>query len=179
VKQKRYPVEPLLALSGLSLSALLGRRTNGTEYRRIRDEGLTELWADRCAVAAGFVPWQVWPEWLDDSIARCEVECADEGCPTRFLPSRAGHRFCSSACSNRRRQRLLYRADPEFRAARRAANAAYQQDSRRSVLAKQRARYWADPDAVRAARRERYRRDADVERAARRARYWAQKKAAA
>ena len=78
-------------------------------------------------------------------------------CRTLFPPSRRNHRLCGKPCWNRRAHRLRYQQDPEFRAAKQAANREYQREAAEALRKKRRARYWADPEKARAERRARYR----------------------
>lgn len=73
----RYPFEPLHALTrsretGLRMSsseigALVG--LGGDAVRKWSVKGLTERRADEVAVALGFDPYNVWPEFLGCEIA--------------------------------------------------------------------------------------------------------------
>lgn len=109
---KRYPVEPLARLMRMTpRSAMstfrLGR--TGTDYI---DRGVTAQVADRLAHLAGFIPYEVWPEMLDDAIADLERECEAPDCTVRSMPGPRGgrlRRFCSPTCGSRVRMRR-YRA---------------------------------------------------------------------
>lgn len=173
---RRYPVEPLERLTGLShrqLRLLAGM--DGSIAYKARP-GLTEATADRLAVAAGYVPYDVWPEMLDHAIEDVEASktfpCAE--CGTPFAPTSARHRFCQSRCAARNRKRLQYQRDPAVRERTLARAAAYREECRpaliaykrrydaankEAVLARKRERYAARRDEINARRRERYRTD--------------------
>lgn len=116
---RRYPLDALVAASGLT-EAALGRKVglSGSTLKLARTEGLAERSADLFACRAGLTPWLVWPDWLED----LEVECAERSCTNRFVPSKSSHRFCSRTCGNRERTRAYLarkRQDPAFREAER------------------------------------------------------------
>ncbi len=138
---KRYPLGPLLDLMGMSQNqacAALG--LSGSTQQEYRRDGVTERVADRLAVKAGFLPYEVWPEIADDAIASVEVPCARHDCDGRFVPARCDQLRCSPRCAAIIRQRRL-RARPE--GAERARQSA--------------ARYRAEnPDYERSRRRRRY-----------------------
>ncbi len=61
-----YPVRPLLDAAGVASCAEFGRLV-GVDPARLQHNaarGLTDLLADRLAVAAGLHPGSVWPEWF-------------------------------------------------------------------------------------------------------------------
>lgn len=157
-----YPLCALVAASGLS-EAALGRSVglSGTTLKNARERGLREDAADRYACRAGLVPWLVWPDWLED----VEQECDARSCTRRFVPVRSNHRYCSHRCAVREGARRRYQEDVEFRAKKQAAIRAYREESKRAQLAKKKARYWSDPERMRAERRERYRLNAEAEKA--------------
>lgn len=138
---KRYPLEPLFAAMRATPNtacAFLG--LSGTTQQQYRRDGVTERVADRLAVKAGLMAYEVWPEMIDDAIATIERDCARHDCTQLFVPSRADQRYCTPRCAVLTRQRR-YRTDP------RGAEAA-----RRSA-----ARYYAENgDYVRGQRRRRY-----------------------
>lgn len=117
---KRYPFAALAAAMGMSehaaADALDVRGSTEVEYRR---RGVTERVADRLAVAAGFHPSVVWPDWMDDVVQAEHVKCADAHCDVRFIPRRKGHVFCSKTCGNREAGRIraarLRATNPEYR----------------------------------------------------------------
>lgn len=149
---KRYPLQNLIDAAGITganelSTAELGRRL-GMPYntlQRARRRGLVESAADRWACRLGFVPWLVWPEWIDDVIADCEVVCADEFCGGRFVPKRGNQKYCDPRCAHRVAKRNYarrkYQTDPEVRARKLAAVAAYRESSKRARLVYQRAYY--------------------------------------
>lgn len=106
-----YPIEPLLAATGLTLNGFIRLHmpsVNGTYYRRARDLGLTADQADRWACAAGLHPFEVWPEMIDDQIEDQYRECDADDCSTRFVGD-GRRRFCSGTCRRRMKARR-YRA---------------------------------------------------------------------
>ena len=137
----RYPLAPFFALTGWTMSDVAEvAPCSGQEWRKRRDEGVTERIADRIAVAAGLAAVNVWPELLDDQIAACSKVC-DE-CGEGFVPShkaRKDARFCSRNCNKRFHYRKRYRealAEQERDRARR-----YYDENRSYVLAQKRREY--------------------------------------
>jgi hypothetical protein len=63
----RYPLKPLMDAARIPSMVALRRLfpMNGTDYRRVLDEGLSEWQADRWAVKLGLHPGMVWPQWFD------------------------------------------------------------------------------------------------------------------
>lgn len=125
-----YPLEPLAEAMGCTLSEV-GRRlgVSGTTWKQYRDQGVSELVADRLATRAGLHPAVVWPEWMDDQIDEVGREC---WCGTRFVPKRSHQRHCSPTCRDRARnaqkaqyRRSRYQTDPEWAEAQRARRRAY------------------------------------------------------
>ena len=152
----RYPLEPLLAAMGCTLSAaapILG--LGGPEYRKYRDLGMNRDTAERKANKAGFHVYEVWPEMVEHDLAS-----ADEAERER----------------RRRYNRNWYRnADPEVKArvlasARRyKASAAralslynrrYREQNRERMAARQREHYLANRERILARQREYDRRKA-------------------
>jgi hypothetical protein len=149
---RRYPLEPLVAASGLSEAALARSvGLSGSTLQQARLHGLREDAADRYAVRAGFVPVVVWPDFGQ---AICP-ECSEP-----FVQSRRTHVMCSDNCRERRRMRLKYQSDPAWAEAKRAARRAYYQECADYERADARRRYWQDPDRARELRRQRHRRTA-------------------
>lgn len=74
-KSTRWPVEPLIRLAG-GYSALQDKTGRGNVARAIR-EGLTDLLADRWAVACGFHPEQVWPGWVEAALRVVDAEAIE------------------------------------------------------------------------------------------------------
>lgn len=154
---RRYPLAALIDASGLSEHAL-GQRVglSGTPLIRARRNGLIESAADKYACRLGLVPWLVWSDWLDDAW----VKCAAEQCTNQFVPSRKGHRFCSTACYQRdwkaRWFRDRYAQDPKFREAQRERAKAYRARSAKALKVKQQAWKAANADRQREYRRAYY-----------------------
>lgn len=146
--EKRYPLAALVDAVGMSEAAtarMIG--LSGSTLKWARVKGLVEEAADRYACRAGLVPWVVWPDWLDD----LEQECADEKCTNRFVPSRKGNIFCSKECNHRAASRNHKRRryqDPEYRARKQAANAAYKATADRAVKLKQAAYRAANAERI-------------------------------
>lgn len=124
---RRYPLAPLMDAARVDTMKELRAifPMNGTEYRRVLDDGLSESQADRWSVRLGLVAWEVWPDWLDD----VSVPCGNERCDRRFVPKRRNHLYCSERCSrrvqDRRYQRRKYAADAEYRERKVERNKAY------------------------------------------------------
>lgn len=136
---RRYPIEPLAEFMGHAPSA---RTVNvsGQTWTAALCHGFTRRTVDRIAGEQRFHPAEVWPEIIGHDIEDAEVECADDDCTRRFVPSRAGHKFCSRTCSTRRPKREWknnrYRNDPEYREAAKAKVRKHQAE-----VAEYRARY--------------------------------------
>lgn len=116
---RRYPWAPIETLIvgdyGDPTVVEIGGRL-GIDPRQVyrwRVSGVTSEQADRISVAMGLLPYEVWPEWLEDEIAEFERGCAAPDCPERFIPPLLAlgqklRRYCSRTCqvrTNRRRQR--------------------------------------------------------------------------
>lgn len=104
----RYPLAPLMKAAHIPTMVALRRvfPMNGTEYRRVLDDGLSERQADRWAIRLGLHPAEVWPEFG-------RRRCAIAECSRPFDPHpRAPHSlYCSPRCSNRAKKRR-YRSTP-------------------------------------------------------------------
>lgn len=133
---RRYPLEPLLAALGKTLSGAqheLG--IGGPEYRRYRDEGMSRDVAERKAMKAGLHPYEVWHDMADHDADDLTRECEADGCDRSFMPHPRGggrRRFCSNACWERDRRA---RETPEEREARLAARRDYYRRNRERILA--------------------------------------------
>lgn len=154
---RRFPLAPLLEVTGLTMAQLNARiRMGGDTYRRVQTEGLSELVADRWATRLGLHPAEVWTDWFDQP----RVECAERDCTETFVPTRKGHRFCSTRCQTRNANRAYSKRrwanDPKWRARKAAASRRYNEEAARAVLARKRARYQERADELRAQRRARY-----------------------
>lgn len=100
------------------------------QVRRWRSTGLTRERAERLAEAAGYLPYEVWPELLDDTIVELEVECAAGDCIERFVPPPTGRgqkrqRYHSPQCQRRWNRRRKYQTDPVAAEIRRERNRRY------------------------------------------------------
>lgn len=102
--ERRYPLEPILRLTGWThVRVQQIAPCNGTEWRLRRQEGVTERIADRLAVAAGLHPATVWDGWADDVVF--DRACQAHGCDERFIPRTSQHTFCSPRCRRRAKAR--------------------------------------------------------------------------
>jgi hypothetical protein len=179
---RRYPIEPLMALTGKTQFALLeGRRVNSETWSNIRDRGFTPQMADKVACANGFHPSLVWPSWEQDEFDELSVAC--KGCETLFIPKRKGQKFCTHPCGHRYRERVRrrkrYATDPEYAQKRRDDARAYYEEAKRAKQLYRRVYYLANKEKE-AARQKAYdARNRERVNAARRARYRRQKDAAA
>jgi hypothetical protein len=110
----RYPLEPLMAAAGIVSMKELRQwfPMGGVEYRRAK-QGLSFYQADRWACRLGFLPWMVWPEWLDAE----SVVCDEETCGRLFVPRDRHNRFCTPDCQ----YKALLAKQRQRYAARRAA----------------------------------------------------------
>lgn len=152
---RRYPLEALVAASGLSEAALARAvGLSGTTLKLARENGLREDAADRYACRAGLVPWLVWSDWLEDVAVPCPE------CQAPFVPSRQGHVFCSRRCRDRRWKRERYRQDSQHRAAILARVKEHDDATRRAKRLKQAAYRAQNRDRLLARRRELYRQGA-------------------
>lgn len=98
----KYPIQPLLDATGLTWVKIVRELSiGGNEYRKYRDEGVTERVADRLASRLGLSAYNVWPEMLDHSITSCERVCALDECTERFVPSTHNHRYHDPKCRQR------------------------------------------------------------------------------
>lgn len=118
----RYPAEQLAALMRAPSTAVALHRlaVSGPDTATYIERGLSWIVADRLAVAAGFHPALVWPEWLEE--------------PTS---SQLARRRSRKAANQRR---LRERMTAEQHAAEAAANAAYRQTARRALALQERRR---------------------------------------
>jgi ribosomal protein S27AE len=149
----------------------------GSTVVEYRDRGMSDYVAERLALKAGLHPYEVWPEMADARVQELERSC--EECGASFVPTRAGHRYCSTRCGqrvwNRAYQRRRYWSDPEYRARRiekrredkrtmspavrrveNARSARWARENRERHNASNRAWYEANRDTINARRRARY-----------------------
>lgn len=175
---RRYPLAPLLDALGCDETTVKARL--GLDHRQVARyvaQGLTERRADELASKGGAHPAAI---WFDFGMAEESVPCAE--CSELFVPTRKGHRYCSTRCGdrayNREWKRRRYQSDAAHREAKKASNAAYKATAGRVIRMKDRAYHAAQRDRRNAARRERYWRNAEREKAAARARYHASKETA-
>ena len=145
---RRYPLEPFLSLTGWTLSQVQDVvACNGSEWRKRKAEGVTELTADRIACAAGFHPHTIWPEMLDHAIADLPDRRCDE-CDERFVPApkaRRDVRFCSKLCNKRYHYRKRYAE--EIGARERERSQRFYAENAEYVRAQKRRRYWQQREA--------------------------------
>lgn len=110
---RRYPLQPLLDATGLSMKGLRARcPMSGSTYRTAIDRGLTADQADRWAVRCGMIPVAVWPELLDDAIDEVTRQCASPDCSTTFVLDIGGkggtrRRYCGDTCKSRETVRAM------------------------------------------------------------------------
>ena len=132
VECRRYRLEPLAEFMRLTMSqTCIEVRISGSSQKQALCHGVTRRIVDRIAAELRVHPAEIWPEVVDHDIEDAEVECADADCTQRFVPSRAGHVFCSRTCCQRRKKREHRRReyqDPVFREAFKAKVAAHYQE---------------------------------------------------
>lgn len=141
----RYAFDDLWAMlapeSESQCAAMIGLTPSGV--RGLRGRMLDEKRADKYAVAAGLVPYEVWPALTDAVVADAYKACDECGEP--YVPRNRVSRFCSSRCqhkcNDRRRKRDRYRNDPEFRKGEQQRVKAYKELYRDAVIAQERRRY--------------------------------------
>lgn len=122
-----YPFAPLADAMGMSeAQACRTLKLSGSTEQRYRQQGVTERVADRLAVAAGFVPYDIWPEMLDHHIERTEAEQRER-----------------NAAKMRR-----YRKRPAARKAHREQSAAYYRENLDYIKARRKAYYEANRDRL-------------------------------
>jgi ribosomal protein S27AE len=167
---RRYPIEPLVAMSGRTASSLLHRQVNGEQYRNTLANGMTPYMADKLATMVGLDPYNVWPSWGADEFAELSKPCPE--CGERFIPNRSDQTYCTERCYQNQYQRTWkrnrYQSDPEFRAKNversrqyrkeaargiRLRGAAYRQENRERLAARRREWYQANRETVLAKQR--------------------------
>lgn len=122
--------------------------TRRTVVRWRGGRGVDPRQADRLAVAVGVPPYSLWPELADQAVEQVIATCAAPNCDETFVVTRKGRMYCSHACANRasyyrthearlQEKRDRYANDPEHRAQKLAATAAYRATSRRAIRAQQ------------------------------------------
>ena len=90
----------------------------------------------------------------EDALAAVDAGAALIG--LNFVPSSPRQRFCSQTHQKRRWQREKYQNDPEWRARKKAQDAEHYAETATYARARERRRYWADPERHRARVRRRY-----------------------
>lgn len=126
---RRYPMAPLLALTGMSESAFARLVwLSGTTLKNAREHGFVESAADRYACRAGFHPSQVWPDFAHDV-------CALEDCDELFRPRRPGHIYHDQKCA-----RKAWARSPKGKASLKAAKDRWLVTAREYDRARERAR---------------------------------------
>lgn len=136
----RYPLDPLLD-RGWSMKKLNDLAPcGGGEYRTRRERGVTADVADRMAVAAGFHPYELWPEMLDDHIsAYVDRSCAE--CGSDFTPTAPHQRFCHRRCRDRQGERIRYQRSAAARSRARERRRLYYAENAEYEKARERRRY--------------------------------------
>lgn len=145
---KRYPLDPLLNAMGMSHNqACYSLGLSGSTQQEYRRRGVTERVADRLAVKAGLIAYEVWPEMVDDAIASVQKRCERPDCARPFVPLHHRARFCTKRCKDvegnrRRRQR------PEVAQQARESAARYYAEHTDYVRRNRRRRYYEAMEAV-------------------------------
>lgn len=124
----RFPFASLAVAMGLSqgeAARLLG--LSGSTWKEYRDRGMTERVADRLAVKAGLVPYEVWPEMLD---ANLDAELEER------------------RRRNREKQRRYRARHPHVREKERQYRRAYYAQSAEYERKRERERYWRKKGAA-------------------------------
>ena len=108
--ERRYSLTPLVEAmrlnEGQSPARALGM--SGTRFTTYAVNGVTEPVAERLALRAGFVPYEVWPEMLTHAIEDVSRTCAADDCEVTFVPGPRGgknRRYCSPTCGARMHMR--------------------------------------------------------------------------
>lgn len=112
---KLYPFAPLADLMGLSEIAAARALRIGTRRAEYLSVGMSEKVADHMACKAGFHPFVVWPDMVDDIIESVGRACVV--CDALFVPARSPDLTCSRACRleyRRRWRRAYYQANGEY-----------------------------------------------------------------
>lgn len=105
----RYPFDALARKMGVSPNQA-GKQLglSGSTLQDMQRRGLSDDQCERWALRAGFHPFEVWPELIDDRIADAGRECAAPGCDEVFEPANGKQRYCSTDCQRRTWQRARY-----------------------------------------------------------------------
>jgi hypothetical protein len=141
----RYPISDLFALmAGSDDDCRRKLGISGAAFGPMKQHGLKFEQAERYAERAGLLPYEVWPEMVDELIGSLERECAAEGCCERFIPSNPRRIYCSHICRDRKAKarwaQRRYQSDPEYAARRREASTARYRREREYILAQRRRR---------------------------------------
>lgn len=79
-KGTRWPLAPLAPLAAaVGGEARLADRWDWSQIIRARDEGLTDVMADRWATRCRLHPEQVWPGWCDAALTPHDRQFVAEG----------------------------------------------------------------------------------------------------
>lgn len=75
-RKPRWPFQPLMEASRAPSMKMLGIRldVDPRQLRRWRDDGITDLWADRLALRLGLMPEQVWDGWFAVDTSELDAE---------------------------------------------------------------------------------------------------------
>jgi plasmid maintenance system antidote protein VapI len=146
------PVDSVLARRGLTVTAaaaLFG--VDRAQVNRWRRVGLSDVQADRVAVALGLTPGELWAEWLEGVMA--EQEAAE-----------TARRAKASEWKRRK-----YQSDPEHRAERLARNRQWKAENRSTITFKAALYRASNAERRREVRRARYQANREAELARQRA----------
>lgn len=134
---ERYPFAPLAAAMGLTEhAAAVALGLSGSTQQDYRRRGVTEQVADRLAVRAGLVPYEVWPSMLDDAVDAAE-QAEEERRERRRRQRRESYYRHREAINARRRAQRA--ANPER--ARAVDRSYYSWQQRRAKYLKNRDHY--------------------------------------
>lgn len=110
---RRYHPDPLAEATGKTLNAAcVALGVSGTTQQDARCHGFTRDVADRLAVRAGYMPWEVWPEMADHDLADHQRECAADDCTETFI-GHTNRRYCTPQCKRRTQARRYRERHPE------------------------------------------------------------------
>lgn len=135
----RYPISDLFAhMPGSDDDCRRRLSISGSAYGNMVQHGLTFDQAERYAERAGLLPYEVWPEMVDELIDLESKVCAAPSCDNRFVPDNPRRIYCCQRCqqnvASARWKRRRYQNDPEYR---------------ERLKAQSRARYYRDHEYVR------------------------------
>lgn len=125
--ERRWPLEPLIELTGWSMVHIRDLAPcGGAEWRNRHTEGVTERIADRLATAAGHHPYTIWPEM--DAAAAEAIKATCQGCGEPYDQLDPRRRYCTETCRRTTAMRR-WRSTEEGQANNRAACAKYRAEN--------------------------------------------------